>query len=88
MSLFSKLKRGDIDAGVKLYQETAGALLIDVRNRDEYAQGHIPGSINLSLKQLREIDQIAAGTDQNLFLYCLSGARSAQAEALLKDQKE
>ena len=86
MGLFDKLRKNDLEAGLRLYQETEGALLIDVRNREEYAEGHVPGSINLSLKQLRQIDEIAAGYDQPLFLYCLSGARSSQAEAMLKDQ--
>ncbi|MBR1457512.1 MAG: rhodanese-like domain-containing protein [Oscillospiraceae bacterium] len=84
MGLFDKLKGNDIDAGVQLYRRAEGALLIDVRSREEYAQGHIPGSINLSPKELRNIDEIAVGTDQKLFLYCLVGARSAQAASMLK----
>ena len=81
MGLFDKLRKNDLETGLRQFRETPGALLIDVRNRDEYAEGHVPGSINLSLKQLREIDEIAAGCDQPLFLYCLSGARSSQAAA-------
>lgn len=86
MGLFDKLRKNDLETGLRQFRETPGALLIDVRNRDEYAEGHVPGSINLSLKQLREIDEIAAGCDQPLFLYCLSGARSSQAAAMLKDR--
>ena len=83
MGLFDKLRKSDLETGLRLFRETPGALLIDVRNRDEYAEGHVPGSVNLSLKQLREIDEIAEGYDQPLFLYCLSGARSRQAAAML-----
>ncbi|MBQ9249057.1 MAG: rhodanese-like domain-containing protein [Oscillospiraceae bacterium] len=86
MGLFDKLRKNDLETGLQQYRETPGALLIDVRNRDEYAEGHVPGSVNLSLKQLREIDEIATSYDQPLFLYCLSGARSSQAAAMLKDQ--
>ena len=86
MGLFDKLRKNDLETGLQQYRENPGALLIDVRNRDEYAEGHVPGSVNLSLKQLREIDEIATGYDQPLFLYCLSGARSSQAAAMLKDQ--
>ena len=35
----------DINEGAKLYKETAGAVLLDVRKPDEYSEGHIPGSI-------------------------------------------
>ena len=59
----------NIHKGLEECRRTENALLIDVRNRDEYAEGHVPGSINLSLRQLREIDEIAAGCDQPLFLY-------------------
>ena len=85
MGLFDKLKRNDLAAGLQQYQETKDALLIDVRGREEFAEGHVPGSINLSRKQLRQIEEIAADKDQALFLYCLSGARSKQAEAMLRD---
>ena len=43
MALFS---RADINEGVKTCRATEGAVLVDVRGRDEYAQGHIAGSIN------------------------------------------
>ena len=85
MGLFDRMKRNSMDAGVEQFRQTQGALLIDMRNREEYAEGHIPGSVNLSLKQLRGIDEIASGAEQPIFLYCLSGARSSQAAGLLKE---
>ena len=36
----------NIDAGVNKYHDTANAVLVDVRNEDEFAEGHIPGSAN------------------------------------------
>ena len=38
MALFG---RADINEGVKTCRETEGAVLVDVRDREEYAQGHI-----------------------------------------------
>lgn len=57
-----------------------GARLIDVREREEYAQGHIPGAVNLPLSELvgRE-DEIRPNT----VLICASGNRSSQAAAHL-----
>ena len=54
-------------------------MLLDVRTPQEYREGHIPGSINVPLQSLSTADQIPAGKDTLLFVYCYSGARSAQA---------
>ena len=60
-----------------------GGLLIDVRTPEEYASGHIPGSANLPLGRMEEIEAIASSRTAPLYVYCLSGGRSAQACALL-----
>lgn len=55
-------------------------VLVDVRTVEEYAQGHIGGSINVPLNMLpaRSGEKIP---DKNarIFVYCLSGSRSSQA---------
>lgn len=60
-----------------------GAQLIDVREREEYATGHIPGAANLPMSELvgRE-DEIGPNT----VLICASGNRSSQAAAYLASQ--
>ena len=52
MGFFSFMKSNDINAGVQRFRETADAVLLDVRSRQEYAAGHIPGSRNLPLDKL------------------------------------
>ena len=84
MSWFTAKKRESINEAVERCRSTPGALLLDVREADEYAGGHIPGSVNLPLSRLSDVDQLAESFEQPLFLYCLSGARSGQAEALLR----
>ena len=42
MSFFDFMKGPDINQGVKEYNATDGAGLLDVRTPDEYRQGHIP----------------------------------------------
>ena len=37
---------GNINKGLVEYKNTPGALLVDVREVDEFASGHIPGAIN------------------------------------------
>lgn len=84
MGFFNFFKKPDINQGVKEYRSISGAVLLDVRTSQEYQDGHIPGSKNLSLQSL---DRVAGFvTDQNtpLFVYCYSGGRSAKAVSALK----
>ena len=81
--MFGFFKRADINAGVEQYRSTSGAVLLDVRTAEEYAGGHIPGSVNVPLGKLEGVDQTAK-KDTPLFVYCYSGARSASAAAELE----
>ena len=49
MGFFDFLKGPDIGEGVREYNATPGAVLLDVRTPDEYRQGHILCSINVPL---------------------------------------
>lgn len=63
------------------------AFVIDVRSPGEYASGFVEGAINLPLD--RFVDGYAAllpDKDQCIVVYCLSGGRSSQAVAFLKQQ--
>lgn len=84
MSLFGFVKAPDINQGVLDFRASPGALLLDVRSAQEYREGHIPGSVNLPLREINRIDELASDKADPLFLYCLSGARSRQAEAVLR----
>ena len=81
MSLF---QANDINAGVEEYQKTPNAKLIDVREEDEYAAGHIPASINIPLSSIEAAREEITDLDTPLFVYCRSGNRSSQAVAWLK----
>lgn len=81
MSLF---QANDINAGVAEYQKTPNAKLIDVREADEYAAGHIPASINIPLSKIESAQGEITDLDTPLFVYCRSGNRSGQAVAWLK----
>lgn len=85
MGLFGLFKRSDIDAGVEKFKKTPGAVLIDVRNEDEYKKGHIPDSINITDKEIEKVEAIVENRDAAIYLYCLSGARSWNAEKKLKN---
>ena len=63
-------------------RDTGEATVIDVRNPDEYAEGHIPGARLIPLPELG--DRLAeVPTDRPVHLVCQSGGRSAQGAELL-----
>ena len=84
MALINMPGSADINDGVKEFEGTEGAVLLDVRTADEYAEGHIPGSINIPLDTIRAIETAVPDKTLPVFLHCLSGARSAQAERIVK----
>ena len=84
MGFFDFLKQPDINQGVEQYKTTSGAILLDVRTPEEYAEGHIPGGKNLPLQDIDKAAVIIDNKDTPLFVHCLSGARSRQAAAVLK----
>jgi rhodanese-related sulfurtransferase len=54
--------------------------LLDVRSASEYESAHIPGSIHVSLDELRgEADTVAALLPDHAVVVCRSGARAEQA---------
>ena len=63
--------------------KAAGAQIVDVRTPEEFAQGHVPGSLNIPLDQLQarlaEIDR-----DGPVLLCCASGGRSGMARQFLE----
>lgn len=72
---------------VKQAQEmkTQGALLIDVREADEYTSGHAPGSVLIPLGQLdKRLKEIEDFRNKPIVLICRSGRRSAAAAEILQ----
>lgn len=60
----------------------SGATLVDVRERGEFARGHVPGAMNLPLSELRDrLDELPR--HRELWLYCQSGKRSYDAARAL-----
>jgi rhodanese-related sulfurtransferase len=68
---------GDITA-FKDAVAASGALLVDVREVGEYAEGHIEGAINIPLRTLADnLNKIPS--DRQVFVYCKSGYRASMA---------
>lgn len=66
-------------------RQQAGALLIDVREVDEYAQEHAPGAIHLSKGVIEmKIELAAPDPGAEIICYCGGGNRSALVAENLK----
>jgi rhodanese-related sulfurtransferase len=59
---------------------TGAALLVDVREKDEWEEGHAAGAVHLSRGMLEvEIEEVATDANQTILVYCGAGGRSALA---------
>ena len=84
MNLFALLRKKDIMQGVKEFEATSAAVLLDVRSPWEYQMGHIPQSRNLPLQQIAAAPQVLPQKDTPLYVYCQSGGRSHEAAKTLE----
>ena len=57
--------------------------LLDVREEYEYQEGHVKGAINLPLREILE-KKDTLPKDKDIYVYCRSGHRSADAVNFLK----
>ena len=57
-----------------------GYIILDVREQEEYDQGHIPGAILIPNGQIsQQAEQILTDKNQLILVYCRSGRRSKLA---------
>lgn len=69
----------DAEEGKRM-MDAGGVVIVDVRTPSEYADGHIPGAVNVPNEEIgaeppAELDDL----DETLIVYCRTGVRSKQA---------
>ena len=66
------------------FAKSENYIILDVRRADEFAEGHIPGAINVANEDIGE-EKPAGLPDLNqvIFVYCRSGRRSKEASTKL-----
>jgi molybdopterin/thiamine biosynthesis adenylyltransferase/rhodanese-related sulfurtransferase len=75
----------DVSRGRELLAE-ADAAVVDVRERDEWAEGHIPGAVHIPRGSLESrIEGVVPDRSQTVVVYCGSGSRSAFAAKTLEE---
>lgn len=79
------IEPNDIDQNQMQELIKQGAILIDVRSPQEYAEGHIDGAICIPEYDIqRKIEKIISNKEQKIILYCDSGGRSKKAQRKLE----
>lgn len=79
MALFGKSAHKEITvAELKAMLDRGEAQVVDVREPDEFAEGHIPGAVNVPLSGFSPT-QLPEADGRQLVLNCLGGKRSGLA---------
>ena len=79
-------KQITMSEAVKMMETEKNYIILDVRRADEFAEGHIPGAINVANEVIgtEEIPELP-DKSQLILVYCRSGRRSKKAsEKLVK----
>ena len=79
-------KQITMSEAVKMMETENNYIILDVRRADEFAEGHIPGAINVANEVIgtEEIPELP-DKSQLILVYCRSGRRSKEAaEKLVK----
>ncbi len=79
MNLFSKAIEPDYQTLIK-----QGAMIVDVRTPGEFQGGHIPGSVNIPLDEIRDTIADLKSKNKVIITCCRSGNRSGSATSILE----
>ena len=82
----SDYRQISMDKAVNIMKNEKNYIILDVRRPDEYAEGHIPGAINVANESIgtEEIPELP-DKSRLILVYCRSGRRSKDAaEKLVK----
>lgn len=67
-------------------EQGTAPLILDVRSRQEYTQGHIPGAINIDYRILsNNLSTIDDYRSKDVVVYCERGVRAGVAERTLEE---
>ena len=73
-----------ISADALLSTPPPNALILDVRTREEFASGHVPGAVNIPHTEVASrLGELGADQSRPIVVYCERGGRAGQAESQL-----
>jgi molybdopterin/thiamine biosynthesis adenylyltransferase/rhodanese-related sulfurtransferase len=82
----TEIEEIDSSSAATLLEGDDRPVFLDVRERDEWDEGHIPGAIHVPRGNLESrIENAVADRSRRIVVYCASGARSAFAAKTLEE---
>ena len=90
-SVRKTIKTTDMDGYLAVVKDPKGAVLIDIREPEEYKAGHIPGTVNIprGLLEFQIWKQLGypktVDMNANIYVQCLTGGRATLATKELQD---
>ena len=74
----------DMETAKSIFETEGDYIILDVRRTDEFADGHIPGAINVANENIQDVEPPELPEkNQTIYVYCRSGNRSKQAASKL-----
>jgi rhodanese-related sulfurtransferase len=81
---FKNIKAADLSALITDADPANDPVILSVRSAEDYALGHIPGAINISLKDIAKPENLQKlNPDKQIVVYCYTGRTGSQATAIL-----
>jgi adenylyltransferase/sulfurtransferase len=81
----SEIEEVDASRAAEL-RETDSPVFVDVRERSEWDEGHVPGAVHVPKSHLESrIEQAVPDRDAGVVVYCASGSRSVFAAKTLEE---
>lgn len=75
----------EVNGIIENYENLEHVYIIDVREEDEYEEGHLINSYNIPLSRLEDINNENISKDAKIIIYCRSGNRSKTAQERLNN---
>jgi rhodanese-related sulfurtransferase len=70
----------------RIERRDADLLVLDVRTAEEYAEGHVPGAVNIHYTHLpARISELPWAASRDIVLYCTLGVRAERAATRLRE---
>lgn len=80
----TEYKSISMDEAKAIFEGAGDYIILDVRRADEFAEGHIPGAINVANEDIGADKPVELPEeDKTIYVYCRSGRRSKEAAAKL-----
>ncbi|MCQ2593482.1 MAG: rhodanese-like domain-containing protein [Treponema sp.] len=77
----NSFKSVSMEEGLKLMASDKDFVLLDVRTPEEFAGGHIPGTLQLTNETFtkQDAEKLLKNKSQTIYVYCRSGRRSKES---------